>query len=136
MGTQGVKVIPRPIKIHGQEIDTIKAILLPIGLQLHEKGFFSNTVGGVGFFGVAVPKIAFFEGNRGKFGIGANRPHTDEFLDSRAIGTINELCPHHQVVIKEFSGLDLIEANSPHMGSKVNDNILVLNDGLASRELA
>ncbi len=77
-----MEIVARAVEIDRQQIDRIEAVLLAIGLAHDQQGFFGDAVGGVGFFGVAVPQFGFAEGDGREFRIGADRSDLDEFLDA------------------------------------------------------
>jgi hypothetical protein len=49
---------------------------------------------------------------------------------------MDELSPHHQIVIEQFRWLFAIQANTPHMGGQVNDDVLLGDGPLAGFPLA
>lgn len=72
MGGAGIEIITGAVEVYGQKEDGVEAVLLAVGLGLHQEHFFGQAVGGVGFLGVAVPEVFFFERDGGEFGIGAD----------------------------------------------------------------
>ena len=64
MGGAGVEIVPGAVEVYRQEEDGVEAILLAVGLGLHQEHLFGQAVGGVGFFGVTVPEVFFFERHR------------------------------------------------------------------------
>src|SRR6266571_9006431 len=75
-----IKIVARSVKVRRQKKDRVEAILLTIGLRLHEHHFFGQTVRSVCFFRIAVPDIVFFERHRREFRIGAHGSGGDEFF--------------------------------------------------------
>ena len=64
----------------------LKLYSLPVlGLGLHQEHLFGQAVGGVGFFGVAVPEVFFFDGG-GEFGVGADGAQGDELSYAGEVG--------------------------------------------------
>ncbi len=51
----GVEVITGSIEVDGYKVDAIEVVLLAIGLQLDEEHFLCQAIGGIRFFGIAVP---------------------------------------------------------------------------------
>lgn len=72
MGGAGVEIVPGAVEVYGQQEDGVKAILLAIGLALHQQHLLGEAVGCVGFFGIAVPEVFFFEWDGGELGISAD----------------------------------------------------------------
>ena len=74
-----IKAVPRPVQIHGQEVDARKVVLPSIGLNHHEQGLLGYPVGRVGLLGIAVPEALFSKWHRRELGVGAYRADLNEF---------------------------------------------------------
>ena len=108
------EIIVRPVEIYGKKIYGIKSILLTVSLRLHQKHFFGQPVGRVGLFRVAVPQVFFPKGDRREFWVGTDGADGYEFLQIDLACPLNELHPHHQVVVKKRTGVFTIGADPTH----------------------
>jgi len=123
-----VEVVAGTVQIHRQEENRVETILLAVCLRLHQHHFLCQTVGRVGLFGIANPQIVFLERNRREFGISANRANGYEFANAIFVRLVHELHAHHQVVVKEISGMFHVRADATHVRGKVNDDhVLSIN---------
>ena len=73
------EVVPRVVKVDGEQKDRVEAVLLAIGLGLDEHHLLGQSVRGVGLLMVAVPEIVLTERDGGELGVGANGSQGDEF---------------------------------------------------------
>ena len=123
MGGTGIEIVARTVEVDGQEEDGIESVLLPVGLGLDEHHLLGEAVGGVRLFGIAVPEIVLLEGDRGELRVGADRPEGDELVDLPQISLVEELDPHHDVLVEEGAGILLVEADAAHLGGEVDDDV-------------
>ena len=114
MGGAGVEIVPGAIEVYRQQEDRVEAVLPAIGLGLHQEHLFGQAVGGVGFFGVAVPEVFFFERDGSEFGISADGAQGDEFLHAVQTSLFHQLCSHHKVVVEEFTWIFPIGTYPPY----------------------
>ena len=121
----GVEIIARTVQVDRQQEDGIEAVLLAVGLRLHQQHLLRQPVRRVGLFRVTVPQVFFFEWHRGELGVGADRAHRHKFFDPAQPGFVDQLHAHHQVVVEEFSRVLAVGADAAHLGSQVNDDIRV-----------
>src|SRR3989441_10259783 len=81
----------------------MEAVLLTIGLQLHQEHLLGQTIGSVRFLRVAVPELHFPERDRGEFGIRANCADANHLFDSKPASILDELDAHHRIIVEERS---------------------------------
>ena len=112
MARVGIEIVVRPVKVHGQQRDGVHAVLLAIGLGLHHQHFFRQAVGGVGFFGIAVPNVVFAERHGGMLWIRANRTDHHDFGHFRQPGFFQKLDAHDGVVVEKQARIGSIRADS------------------------
>jgi len=120
---RGVEVIARAIQVGRQQVDTVEAILVAVGLLLHQQRLLGKAVGRVGFLGVAVPKVVFAERHGRVLGVGADGADGDELVDAGDARGLDELHAHQQVVVEEFAGALAVGADAADDGGEVDDHI-------------
>ena len=103
-------------------MNRVHAIFAPIGLALHQQHLFRQAIGRVGLFGIAEPKVVFAERDGRVFGIAADGANADEFVDAGAPRVFQQQRAHHDVVIKEETGMDAIDADAADIRRQVNDH--------------
>ncbi len=117
-----VEVVARAIQVNRQDEDGVESVLVTISLRLYQHHLLGQAIGCIGFFGVANPKIIFFEGNGGELGVGAYRTNGGELAHAALPRLVHQLNPHHQVVVKEFCRVLSVGPNAAHIGSQVDDH--------------
>jgi len=123
MGAIGMEIIPRAIEIDGEKEYAIEAVFGTIGLGLDEEHFFGEAIRGVGFLGVAIPDIVFFERDGSEFWVRADGSYGDEFFDFADACLVDELDAHHKIFVEEFAGVDAISTDTPYYRGKMNYDI-------------
>src|SRR5262249_27640481 len=63
-------------------------------------------------FRIAVPQLLFFEWNRGKFWVSADRTHRDELADPESSGMLHHLNSHDRIVVKETTWVYSVSADT------------------------
>ena len=131
-----IEVVPRPIKIHGKQVNSVEPVLRPIRLCLYEHHLFRQAIRSVCLFGIAVPQLILFKWHRRKLRIGANAPYGDELFNTELSGILHHLNSHDGVVVKKTSRICAVRANAPYYGREVNDDFgsrfrVKPNDGIA-----
>ena len=76
-----VEVVARAVEVHREQHDAVHAVLLAVGLRLHQQHLLGDAVGRVGLLGVAVPEVVFLERHRRELRIGADGAGRDELRD-------------------------------------------------------
>ena len=59
-----VEVVARAVQIDRHQVDRIEAVLLPVGLRLHQQHLLGQAVRRVGLLRVAVPQVVLAERHR------------------------------------------------------------------------
>jgi hypothetical protein len=118
-----VIVVPRAIKVHGKEIDTVEAILLTVCLKLNKEHLLSQPIGSIGLLGVPIPEVFLLEGNRGELGVGADGAHLNELHDAMKPCFLDELNAHDGIVVEEGTGVQPVGSNAAYNGCKVDDDV-------------
>ena len=124
-----IETISGPVKINRQEVDRIEAIFLAVGLALDQKHLFSEAIGCIRFFRIAIPKIGFFKGYRGVLWVGADRADPDKFLNAFLPSSLHELDSHHGIVVEKTARSGTIQPDPADVSCKVYYQIPSL-DGL------
>ncbi len=119
----GVEIVAWAVEIYRDKKYTIEAVLGAISLRLDQHHFFGEAVRGVCLLGIAIPKVVFFEGDRGELGIRANGADGYEFFDISQACLLDELDAHHKVLIEEFAWVLTVCADTADDGGEVNDDI-------------
>ena len=123
VGSLQVEVVARAIEIDRQQVDEVAAVLLPVGLGLHQEHFFGQAIRGIGFFGVAVPEVVFLEGHGGVFGIGADGADDDDFFCARAPGGLQQGDAHDGVGVEEPAGVFPVGADAAADGGQMDEDV-------------
>ena len=69
MRTFQIEIVARAVKIDHEQVGAVEAVLLAVGLRLGDHHLLGEAVGGVGFFGIAVPEVAFLERHGRELGV-------------------------------------------------------------------
>ncbi len=64
MRRRRVEVVAGAVQVDRQQIDAVEAVLLAVRLQLHQQRLLGDTVGRVGFLGIAVPQVVLVKRHR------------------------------------------------------------------------
>ena len=123
-----VEVVAGPIEVDREQVDRVEAILLAVGLRLHQQDLFGQPVGGVGLLRVAVPEVVLMEGDGCELWVGADRADGAEFLDASEARFLHQLGAHHQVVGEEGAGVFPVEADAAHPSREMNHGVGALDD--------
>ena len=123
MGRSRMEVVPWAIQVHRQQVNRIEAVLLPVGLALHEQHLLRHAVGGVGFFRIAVPELILGERHRRELRIGADRSDADELPDAGPARVLHEHRAHVQVLVEEAARLGLVRADAADHRRQVDDDL-------------
>jgi len=94
------------------------------GLDKHH--FFGQAIGGVGYFGVALPEVFFAEGNGGMVGIGADGSQGDELVDVVEVAFVDELGSHHDVVVEKGGRVFPVIADAAYFCGQMDDDVRFL----------
>ena len=131
VGERGIEVVAGSVEVDGQEVHDVEAVLLPIGLALHEQHLLGEAVGGVRFLRVAGPDLVLPERHGRELGVRADRAHGQDLLHTGEAAFLDELDPHHQVVEEERAGIVAVGADASHARGQVQDEV-----GLRGRRAA
>src|SRR6185436_10502806 len=101
----------------------VEAILISIGLRLSEQSFLGYPIRSVRLFGIPIPQVIFLEWHRRKFGVGADGPNLDELLNLVDPRGLHQLDSHHQILVKESSGILAIGPDAAHNGGQMNNHL-------------
>ncbi len=123
MGGAGIEVVSRAIEIHREDKNGVEAVLLPVGLGLDKHHLLRQAVRRVGLLGIPVPDVILPEGNGGELGVGADRPQTDELVDSPEIPLVKELHPHHDVVVEQGGGVFRVVSDAADPGGQMEYDV-------------
>jgi len=123
VGTLGIEIVARTVKVDWQEIDRIKPVLLPVRLCLHEERLLCNPVRGIGLFRVPVPELVLAKWYRSELGVGTDCSKNYALLHTLLPCCLNDLDAHDCVVIEEFPGIVLVEPDAADFCGKVDDDI-------------
>ena len=118
-----VEVVVRAVEVHGKQVDAVEAVLLPVGLQLHQQHLLGQPVRRVGLLGVAVPEVVLAERHRDVLGVGADGAHADEPLDAGQPALLDQLDAHDRVVVEELAGGGHVRADPADDGGEVDDDL-------------
>ncbi len=118
-----IEVVPRPIKIHGKQVNSVEPVLRPIRLCLDEHHLFRQAIRSVCLLRVAVPQLLLLERHRGKLGISANRSYCDELFNAELSGIFHHLNSHDGVVVKKTSRIGSVRADASDHGGKVDNDL-------------
>ncbi len=116
-----VEVVARAVEVHREEHHGVEAVLLPVGLALHEQHLLGEAVGRVGLLRVAVPEVLLAERHRAVLGVGADGAERDQLLEAHLPAHLEELHAHHQVVVEELPRVVAVGADAAHPGRQVQD---------------
>jgi len=118
-----VEVVARAVQVDRQQEDAVEAVLLAVGLRLHQHHLLRQPVGRVRFLRVALPQVVLPERDRGELGVGADRPDGDEFLDPGHARPLDELEAHDGAVVEEPAGVVLVGRDAADHGGEVDDDV-------------
>ena len=118
-----IEVVPRPVEVHRQQEDRIEAVLLAIGLPLHQQHLLGETVRGVRLLGIAVPQVLLAERHGRELRVRAHGPDRHELRDARETGVFDELRAHDQVVVEEPAGVLAVGADAADHGGEVDHEV-------------
>src|SRR3990167_3037223 len=117
-----VKIIPLPVKIDRQKIDSIKPVLLPVCLCLNKKHLLCQTIRGISLFRIAIPEVVLLKRHRGEFRICTDCPDGNELIYTCQPGLMHKLYPHHKIIVEEFSWMGTVCTNTAHTGCKMDNH--------------
>src|SRR5262249_48689363 len=121
--TLQVEIVARPVEVYGQDVNSVEAVLRPVGLELHHEQLLGQAVGGVRLLGVAIPQGRFLERHRCKLRVGADRSYLEVLEDAELPAGFDELAAHDQVLIEETAGTGPVGADAAHDRRQVEDNL-------------
>src|SRR5688500_8548849 len=122
MGAPGMEVVSRAIQVDRQQENRVVAVLLPVGLRLHQKHLLRKTVRRVGLLRITTPQVVLAEWNGRELRIGAHRTDSDKFGNAGAPRSIEQLYAHQQIVIKELRRSLAIRTDTPDDGGQMNND--------------
>jgi len=125
--TLGIEVVAGPVEVHREEVDGIEPVLLPVCLALDEEHLLGKAIWGVCLLGVTVPEVFLPEWDGGELRVGTDRPHNNALFDILLPGSLDDLDPHHRVVIEEGRRVLPVESNAADAGREVDDDIDTLH---------
>ncbi|SRR6266487_975710 len=118
-----VEIVVRSVEIDRQQMNGVEAVLLAIGLPLHQQHLLGDAVRGVGLFWIAVPQVLLVKRHRGELWVRANRADADEFLHAGASRLLHDERAEHDVFEEEAPGRFAVRADPAHHGSQVNHQL-------------
>jgi hypothetical protein len=119
----GSKFVAGAVEVHGQEVDDVHAVLLAVGLALHQQHLLGDPVGRIRLLGIAVPQALLAEGDGGELGIRADGADADDLGHAREAALLEEVGPHHHVVEEERARVLAVRADAPDPGRQMDDDV-------------
>ena len=104
-------------------MDGVEAVLLAVGLALHEQHLLGEAVGRVRLLGVAVPEVVLAERHRRELRVRADGADLDELLDAGEPGLLHELDAHDRVLVEEPARVLAVGADAADDGGEVDDHV-------------
>ena len=118
-----LEIVSRTVHVHRQQRDGIEAVLGAIRGALHDQHLLGQTVGRVGFLGIAVPQVGFLEGYRGMFRVGADRADRYDLLHFGAPRFLDQVHAHDQIVVEIAARILAVGTNTADDGGQMDDHI-------------
>ena len=104
MAARRVEVVPRAVEVDRVKVNGVPAVLLPIGLRLHQQHFLGEAIRRVGLFRIAIPQIVLDKWHWSEFRIGANGVDRHKLRYPRLPASVHQLRAHYQILKKNSAG--------------------------------
>ena len=118
-----VGVVTRPVEIGGEQVDEVAAVLLAVGLCLHQEHAFRKAVRRVGLLRVARPDVGLAERQGHDPRVRADRAGDDDLGHALHPARFEQLDPHERVLVEEPPRLGLIRADPTDDRSKMDHGV-------------
>ena len=122
MGRLRIEVVAGAVQIHRQEEDGVVAVLIAVGLRVHEQHLLRQPVRRVGFLGVTVPEMLLLERHRRELRIRADRADGDKLRHARLPRLVKQVRAHHQVVVEELRRILLVGPDAADARGEVDEH--------------
>ena len=123
MAALRVEVVAGAVEVDRDEVDGVEAVLLAVGLGLHQQHLLRQAVGRVGLLRVAVPEVVLAERHGRELRVGADGADLDELRDAADARLLHELDAHDRVVVEEAPRVGAVGADAADDGREVNDHV-------------
>src|SRR5690606_15230671 len=70
-----------------------------------------------------VPEVVFAKRHRGELGVGTNRPCRNQLTDTRLPRLVDQLNPHHRILVEEATWVGAVGANAANVRVEMNDKV-------------
>ncbi len=123
-----VEVVARPVQVHRQEVDRVRAVLLAVRLRPDEQRLLRDAVRRVRLLRVAVPQLVLVERHRRELRVGADRAEDDRLPDTVQARLLEHVRAHDEVRVPVAARVRAVRADAADLGREMEDEL-----GLAHR---
>ena len=118
-----IEVVTGSIEVHRKQRDDRGAVLLAIGLRLHDEHALGEAIRRVGLFGVPVPQVTLGERHRRVLRIRAHGPRHEHLGHLSDPTRFEQLDAHARVLVEEPAWLGAVRADAADYRCEVHHRI-------------